>query len=144
MNIYLRMKCKIFYIANIVNVLNVVCFSLTERERKDRDHKKELLRLAKEHEKARELERVQRYHMPSDLGKGSTADYVEVDELEKVPQSEQKKWEKEQMASAVFSFGARDKSGAKDEYELLIEDQIEFIQALQMPGMYSIGSYLVR
>lgn len=73
--------------------------------------------------------------MPSDLGKGSTADYIEVDELEKVPQSEQKKWEKEQMASAVFSFGARDKSGTKqDEYDLLIEDQIEFIQALQMPG----------
>lgn len=107
---------------------------MTERERKERDHKKQLLRLAKEHEEARELERVQRYHMPSDLGKGSTADYIEVDELEKVPQSEQKKWEKEQMASAVFSFGARDKSGAKDEYELLIEDQIEFIQALQMPG----------
>lgn len=92
------------------------------------------MRLAQEHEKARELERVQRYHMPRDLGKGSTADYIEVDELEKLPQSEQKKWEKEQMASAVFSFGAKDKA-AKDEYDLLIEDQIEFIQALQMPGM---------
>lgn len=110
-----------------------IFYSLTERERKERDHKKELLRLAQEHEKARELERVQRYHMPRDLGKGSTADYIEVDELEKVPQSEQKKWEKEQMASAVFSFGAKDKA-AKDEYDLLIEDQIEFIQALQMPG----------
>lgn len=71
--------------------------------------------------------------MPRDLGKGSTADYVEVDELEKVPQSEQRKWEKEQMASAVFSFGAKDKA-TKDEYDLLLEDQIEFIQALQMPG----------
>lgn len=107
---------------------------LTERERKERQHKKELLKLAQEHEKARELERVQRYHMPRDLGKGSTADYVEVDELEKVPQSEQKKWEKEQMASAVFSFGAKDKA-TKDEYDLLLEDQIEFIQALQMPGI---------
>ncbi|RZC31968.1 HA2, OB NTP bind, CAF-1 p150, and/or DUF390 domain containing protein [Asbolus verrucosus] len=76
---------------------------LTERERKDRERKKELLRLAQEHEKARELERVQRYHMPRDLGKGSTADYVEVDDLEKVPQSEQKKWEKDQMASATGS-----------------------------------------
>lgn len=107
---------------------------LTERERKERQHKKELLKLAQEHEKARELERVQRYHMPRDLGKGSTADYVEVDDLEKVPQSEQKKWEKEQMASAVFSFGAKDKA-TKDEYDLLLEDQIEFIQALQMPGI---------
>jgi pre-mRNA-splicing factor ATP-dependent RNA helicase DHX16 len=90
--------------------------------------------LAQEHEKARELERVQRYHMPRDLGKGSTADYVEVDDLEKVPQSEQKKWEKDQMASAVFKFGAKDSSSKKDEYDLLLEDQIDFIQVLQMPG----------
>jgi len=110
----------------------VLC-SLTEREKKERLHKKELLQLAQEHEKARELERVQRYHMPRDLGKDSTADYVEVDELEKVPQAEQKKWEKDQMASAVFKFGAKD-AVKKDEYELLLEDQIDFIQALQMPG----------
>ncbi|XP_025832794.1 pre-mRNA-splicing factor ATP-dependent RNA helicase DHX16 [Agrilus planipennis] len=106
---------------------------LTEREKKDREHKKKLLKLAKEHEQARELEQVQRYHMPRDLGKGASSDYVEVDDLEKVPHSEQKKWEQEQMASAQFSFGAKDVS-KKDEYELLLEDQIEFIQALQMPG----------
>ncbi|XP_050515877.1 pre-mRNA-splicing factor ATP-dependent RNA helicase DHX16 [Diabrotica virgifera virgifera] len=107
---------------------------LTEREKKDRVHKKELLKLAQEHEKARELERVQRYHMPRDLGKDSTADYIEVDDLEKVPQSEQKKWEKDQMASAVFKFGAKD-GIKKEEYELVLEDQIQFIQALQMPGV---------
>ncbi|XP_045471594.1 pre-mRNA-splicing factor ATP-dependent RNA helicase DHX16-like [Harmonia axyridis] len=103
---------------------------LTERERKERQHKKELLKLAQEHEKARELERIQRYHMPKDMG---TSDYVEVDELEKMPLSEQKKWEKDQMSSAVFKFGARD-AVKKDEYELLLEDQIEFIQALKLPG----------
>ncbi|XP_072396824.1 pre-mRNA-splicing factor ATP-dependent RNA helicase DHX16 [Diabrotica undecimpunctata] len=107
---------------------------LTEREKKDRVHKKELLKLAQEHERARELERVQRYHMPRDLGKDSTADYIEVDDLEKVPQSEQKKWEKDQMASAVFKFGAKD-GIKKEEYELVLEDQIQFIQALQMPGV---------
>ncbi|XP_023703198.1 pre-mRNA-splicing factor ATP-dependent RNA helicase DHX16-like [Cryptotermes secundus] len=42
---------------------------LTERERKEREHKKKLLQLAKEHEQARELEKVQRYHMPEDLKK---------------------------------------------------------------------------
>lgn len=107
--------------------------TLTSRERKDRDYKKTLLKLAQEHEKARELEHVQRYHMPQDLGKGSKSDYVEVDELEKVPHSEQKKWEQEQMASAQFSFGS--KTSKTDEYELLLEDQIEFIQALHLPGM---------
>jgi hypothetical protein len=33
---------------------------LTERERRDREHKRKLLELAKEHDKARELEKVQR------------------------------------------------------------------------------------
>lgn len=108
-------------------------FRLTERERRERQHKKELLTLAQEHERARELERVQRYHMPRDLGKGSTADYIEVDDLERMPHSEQRKWEQEQMASAVFSFGAKNKT-KQEEYELLLEDQIAFIKALQMPG----------
>lgn len=45
-------------------------YRLTEREKREREHKKTLLQLAKEHEKARELENVQRYHMPQDLGKG--------------------------------------------------------------------------
>ncbi len=43
---------------------------LTDREKKDREHKKQLLQIAKEHEKARELERVQRYKMPQDIKKG--------------------------------------------------------------------------
>lgn len=106
---------------------------MTERERKEREHKKTLLKLAQEHEKARELENVNRYHMPRDLGKGAHADYVEVDELEKVPHAEQKKWEQEQMASAQYSFGAKEKI-KQEEYELLLEDQIEFVQVMQLPG----------
>lgn len=43
-----------------------ICCSLTEREKAEREHKKRLLDLAKEHERARELERVRRYHMPQD------------------------------------------------------------------------------
>lgn len=80
---------------------------MTEQEKRERTHKKELLRLAKEHEKARELERIQRYHMPLEKGK------VEPDrEYEKEPpQSEQSKWESDQMSSAVFKFGAKDKKG---------------------------------
>ena len=41
--------------------------SLSKREKDEREHKKTLLRLAKDHDKAREIENVQRYHMP--LGK---------------------------------------------------------------------------
>lgn len=139
-------------------------FSLTEREKKEREHKKTLLQLAKEHERARELENVQRYHMPQDLGKGEKGvvlltmfthskyctyclilyidliqfsmflgEYIEVDENEKLPNSEQRKWEQEQIKSAFFKFGAKDVK-AKDEYELLLDEQIDFIQALQLEG----------
>lgn len=60
-------------------------------------------------------------------------EYVEVDEREKHPNSEQKKWEQEQLASAMFQFGAKD-AKSQEEYELLLEDQIDFIQALTMEG----------
>ncbi|XP_053677739.1 pre-mRNA-splicing factor ATP-dependent RNA helicase DHX16 [Anopheles nili] len=110
---------------------------ITERERQDREYKKSLLQIAKEHDKARELERVQRYHMPKDIKKGETQEYVEVDEREKMPHSEQKKWEAEQLASAVYKFGSKDakqKASQQEEYELLLDEQIDFIQALQMGG----------
>lgn len=54
-----------------------------------------------------------------------------MDENEKLPNSEQKKWESEQLASARFQFGAKD-AKAKEEYDLLLEDQIEFMQVLTM------------
>lgn len=63
--------------------------------------------------------------------------YVEVDEREKAPHYEQQKWEEEQMSSAVFRFGARDKEKIHEkgqEYDLVLDDEIEFIQALRMPG----------
>ncbi|XP_023304208.2 pre-mRNA-splicing factor ATP-dependent RNA helicase DHX16 [Lucilia cuprina] len=106
---------------------------LTDKERQEREYKKQLLTIAKEHEKARELERIQRYHMPRDLKKGEKEEYVEVDENERLPNSEQKKWEAEQLASARFQFGAKD-AKAQEEYELLLDDQIDFIQALTMDG----------
>lgn len=89
-----------------------------------------MLQIAKEHERARELERVQRYHMP-DTKKGEKEEYYEVDEYEKVPNAEQKKWESEKLASAMYKLGAKDASQKQqEEYELLLEDQIEFIQAM--------------
>lgn len=55
---------------SFLNFFILLCYSLTEKERKEREYKKQLLTIAKEHEKARELERIQRYHMPRDLKKG--------------------------------------------------------------------------
>lgn len=106
---------------------------ITRKEKEEREYKKRLLDIAKEHEQARELERVQRYHMPKDMKKGEKDEYVEVDEREKLPNSEQKKWEAEQLQSALFKFGSRGDAKA-NEYDLLLEDEIEFVQVLRMDG----------
>lgn len=56
-----------------------------------------------------------------------------MDDREKLPNSEQKKWESERLASATYKFGAKDLARKQqEEYELLLEDQIEFIQAMTM------------
>ena len=79
--------------------------------------------------------------MPDGQKKDQAQDkYEEFDEKEKVPHYEQRKWEEEQMSSAVFHFGSKDKKQKAElqeqikEYELVLDDQIEFIQSLQMPG----------
>ncbi|CAB4062846.1 DHX16 [Lepeophtheirus salmonis] len=55
---------------------------LTEKEIKERDYKKTILALSKEHDKAAEVEKVHRYHMP-DGSKNELDSYVEVDEKRK-------------------------------------------------------------
>lgn len=105
---------------------------LTEREKTDREYKKKVLTLAKEHGKARELERIQRYRMPKESKEIDK--YEEVDEKERIPYYEQKKWEEEQMSSAVFRFGARKKKESEKEYSLIIDNQIEFVQVFNLPG----------
>lgn len=106
-------------------------FSLTQRELIEREHKKKLLNLAKEHEKARELENIQRYRMPQDVKDDQMQYEMEVD---KAPTTEQQKWEEEQMSSAVYKFGAKQQE--REQYELLIDNQIDFIQTANLPGTH--------
>lgn len=112
---------------------------LSARERQERRYKKTVLDLAEQHGRAAEIEKVQRYVMPEDRkGLKETDTYVEADDREKVPHYEQRKWEEEHLHSAQFRFGARDAKKRHDEkakkYDLLLDDEIEFIQALKMPG----------
>ncbi|XP_057370593.1 pre-mRNA-splicing factor ATP-dependent RNA helicase DHX16-like [Daphnia carinata] len=118
---------------------------LTERERKDREYKKKILNLAKEHDKARELELVQRYHMPDDKRDKAMPDrYVEIDDREKQPHSEQRVWEDARMATAQWNFGARDakqrlqEKGKVHDYDLLLDDTIDFVQTNQLAGTKGI------
>lgn len=77
---------------------------LTERERKELEYKQKVLQLAKEHDKARQMEKVQRYRMPQER-KGKEDD---IDELVEEPQAEQRKWEEDRMGIARLRFGAKD------------------------------------
>ena len=43
-----------------------LAYRVTDRERKDYEYKKRVLRLAKEHKAAGEIEKVDRYYMPKD------------------------------------------------------------------------------
>uniref|UniRef100_A0A2R5LFA9 RNA helicase n=1 Tax=Ornithodoros turicata TaxID=34597 RepID=A0A2R5LFA9_9ACAR len=112
---------------------------LTEREKKEGEYKRKVLKLAKEHERARELEKIQRYRMPVEKkGKDDIEEYVEVDAKEQVPQAEQRKWEEERMGIARLHFGAKDARERHKEkekqYELVLDDAIEFVQTLRVPG----------
>ena len=112
---------------------------LTTKEQDDRKYKKTVLKLAEQYDKAGEVEKIQRYHMPVDRKGKETDRYVEVDENEKAPNYEQRKWEEEHLHSAQLKFGAKDAKErhaekATKQYELLLDDEIEFIQALKLPG----------
>ena len=110
---------------------------LTAKEKLERKYKKTVYQLATEHSKAGEIEKVQRYVMPEDRKKGLDQ-YVEADEKEKVPHYEQRKWEEEHLNSATFKFGAKDAKRRHAEkakkYDLILDDEIDFVQALKMPG----------
>ena len=124
---------------------------LTERERKDREDKKKILYLAKEHEKARELELVQRYHMPDDKRDKDIPDkYIEVDEREKQPHSEQKVWEDARMAQSQWNFGAKDakkitkEKGKVDNFELVLDDTIDFVKIDTHAGTKDTGKSYIQ
>lgn len=110
--------------------------SLTDREKKDREYKKSVLKLAKDYDKVKEVENVRRYVMPEEGGTVSDK-YVEIDEKEKYG-SEQRRWEEDQMRGTSLSFGARDKHDKYREHEktynLVMEDEIEFIKSLPLEG----------
>lgn len=106
---------------------------LTEKEKINLEYRKNILEIAKQHEKAGDVIKATRYHMPSDKDKPSTS-YVEVDELEATPNAEQRKWEQERLGAAKLSFGARDKEKSKKEYEMIIDAGIDFVKALTIDG----------
>lgn len=122
---------------------------MTEREKRDLDYKKEVLRLAKEKKRhLDDLERNEAYHMPDAYDQGGkahdaryevlTARYREADEeaaaAADAPWAQQEAFETEQIKKASLAVGARDKKDRAADYDFVFEDQIEFIVDAYLAG----------
>ncbi|ESO01536.1 hypothetical protein HELRODRAFT_174494 [Helobdella robusta] len=106
---------------------------MTKKEKLEVDYKKNILKLVKDHKKASEVEKVGRYYMP-DGTEDIKGKYVE-DPNEKGLNFEHKRWEEEHLNAALISFGAKDaKDKYKKNYDYILDDEIEFVKALQIPG----------
>ena len=106
---------------------------LTSREKRDFEYKKKVLDIAKDYEKTGDIIKAQRYYIPKEDEK-PPKNYVEIDENEKAPNAEQRKWEEERLNLAKLSVGAKDKNKNKKEYDLIVEAEIDFVQALTVGG----------
>nr|XP_027202716.1 pre-mRNA-splicing factor ATP-dependent RNA helicase DHX16-like [Dermatophagoides pteronyssinus] len=107
---------------------------LTESEQKRHDYNKKILELARQHDQVSEFANIQRYHIPSEE---QTEEYKEIDDNERVPNSEQRKWEEERLGSARLHFGAKDakQQNAAKEYDLIVDGiEIDFVKALTLAG----------
>ncbi|KAI0227759.1 putative pre-mRNA-splicing factor ATP-dependent RNA helicase mog-4 [Lamellibrachia satsuma] len=109
--------------------------NLTEEEKKKIQYKRKMLSLAREHADARKSEKVDRYYIPKDDVKPQEK-YVEEDARETGPNYEQRHWEEEHLNAALLKFGAKDakQKNKEKEYEYVMDEEIEFVQALSMPG----------
>ncbi|KHJ95697.1 helicase protein [Oesophagostomum dentatum] len=106
---------------------------LTERERKDMEYRKKVLEYAEQHEKAADIMKTKRYYVPDAKVRSVPTEYVEEPE-EYRHGGDGAKWEQEQLLASMLTYGAKDAKSKQEEFDLLLDDKIDFIQALQMPG----------
>ena len=123
---------------------------MTEKERRELEYKKEVLRLALEKQKAvDDFEDMPAYEMPTeykgtveqreadlvssrysdrDRRRGKKAEEDRQGGGGQLAWVEQEHWEREQMAkTGVRKTGAQDKAVEGDQYDMLFDDQIDFV-----------------
>ncbi|EYC01207.1 hypothetical protein Y032_0109g120 [Ancylostoma ceylanicum] len=106
---------------------------LTEKERKDMEYRKKVLEYAEQHEKAADIMKTKRYYVPDAKVRSVPTEYIEEPE-EYRHGGDGAKWEQEQLMASMLTYGAKDAKLKQEEFDLLLDDKIDFIQALQMPG----------
>jgi len=119
---------------------------LTKREQENVKFKKYALNLAKEHEKAQQMENIDRYHMPT--GKSDdTSNNDRYREDSRYPEgkthgqhSDQRKWEEDVIHTALTHYGSLDKGekSKQPKYDYILDEEIQFVQQLTIPGVNQI------
>ncbi|KAE9550316.1 hypothetical protein FO519_006476 [Halicephalobus sp. NKZ332] len=104
---------------------------LTEKEKREREYRKKVIRYVSEYDKAGDILKKNRYHLPDASTKTVPTDYVEEED---VHGGDGRRWEHEKLSSAVFKTGAKDRIKTDFSDELLIDDTVDFVQTVQMPG----------
>uniref|UniRef100_A0A7N0T1N1 RNA helicase n=1 Tax=Kalanchoe fedtschenkoi TaxID=63787 RepID=A0A7N0T1N1_KALFE len=117
---------------------------LTEAELRELRYKKEILELAEK--RSKEDDNINEYRMPEayDVDGGVNQEkrfsvamqrYRDDGAGEKMnPFAEQEAWEEHQMRNASAKYGSKNKKVEADSYELLFEDQIDFIKESVIEG----------
>ncbi|KAF7261867.1 hypothetical protein EG68_00684 [Paragonimus skrjabini miyazakii] len=105
---------------------------LSSKELAELQYKQTILAVAQSHQQAGELENISRYFIPTEEKRPD--DKYKEEEKEKGGNEEGKRWEQEHVSSALFSFGAKDKTDKQEKYELVLDDEIDFLKALTRPG----------
>eukprot|EP00210_Caulerpa_lentillifera_P006915 g6612.t1 len=123
---------------------------LTEMEKQDLQKKRKLLELAESHKKQIEKMKVEGYHMPESYDESTKEGrdkkqaamyeryHEEEDEDEATPWKEQERWEGAQLKKTKMQVGTREQSVKSKSYELVMEDQIDFIKHEYLTGDRSL------
>ncbi|CAF4599828.1 unnamed protein product [Rotaria sp. Silwood1] len=119
---------------------------LTKREEENIKFKRYALNLAREHEKAQQMENIDRYHMPTGKSDETSKNdrYREDNRYSDSKANgqsgqnfEQRKWEDEVIHTALPHFGSLDKETKinQPKYDYILDEEIQFVQQLTIPGV---------
>jgi pre-mRNA-splicing factor ATP-dependent RNA helicase DHX16 len=110
---------------------------LTEYELQKLEIKKKTLEVAKQYKEAENISKTDHYYIPLD-GKHKQDDKYSEDIKEKGPNADAKKWEEDQLNTAILKFGAKDaaKYSKEKKFDYVLDDEIKFVQAIaeQIPA----------
>lgn len=119
---------------------------LSKRELQEIEAKRYALKLAREHERAEQMEHIERYHMPTGKSDETTKndryreDIRHPESKSTAQNNDQRRWEEELIHTALPHYGSRDKEAKSKQptYDYVLDEEIQFVQQLTIPGVNQI------